>query len=147
MLIFNNKLYLIKNYLVKKSNIKSYNIKSKLNLILIFIKLTLIEIQNIIYKKLILVGVGYKIIEINNLFKKILLFKFGLSHSVYFKVTDSILLSCFKFNQIFIASNSFYKTNAVAADIKNLKLPDVYQAKGFKYQNETIRLKSVKKFK
>lgn len=148
LLIVCNKIYLIKNYFYKAENYKNNVVKSKLTMFSIVIKLFLIEIQTKIYKKLILIGVGYKIAQVTtHLQKKILLFKFGLSHFIYLKIKDTNSILCPNFNQIFIFSNSFYKTKNLSAKLRHLNIPDVFKGKGFKYRFQSLVFKNQKKSK
>lgn len=144
-LILKNKISIINNFIIENSKNTKYKLKSQKNILNVIIKLFLIEIENNVYKKLNLIGVGYKVQEITKYNKKILLFKFGLSHFIYFNIINSIFIFCLKTIKIFVNSFSFYNLQQFSGLIKSLKYPEPYKGKGVRYSNEKIILKLGKK--
>lgn len=147
LLLLKNKFFIIVNLLntnVSKTIDKSIKMEQKL--FYNKIRLSIIEITNRLYKKLNLVGVGYKVFKTKNYINnEILLFKLGFSHFVFMKINkNKIDLFCLKNTKLFI-TGSFFKLNQVSAIIKSLKKPEVYKGKGIRFQNEQIILKQVKK--
>lgn len=109
------------------------------------INLFLVEVENKIYHKLNITGVGYKVLELDHFDNKILFFRLGFSHFIYFKVTKNILIFCSKSVQIFVKGDSFQKVKRTTALIKSLKKPEPYKGKGISYYNEIKKLKPGKK--
>jgi ribosomal protein L6P/L9E len=147
--ISNNHKYLTvtdKFFINKISNVEKKNYKSiqglTTSLIKQIIKNTLIKTC----KKLNLVGIGYKCFILNYLnHKKILHFRLGYSHNVYFKLLNNIEVECIKNTKLFLFGDSYQNILQLAALIKSYKTPDVYKGKGILYSNENIKLKKGKK--
>jgi len=97
------------------------------------------------YIKLFLKGLGFriKLININN--DRYLEFKLGFSHVILLKVTSKNILTSVKKNALIISG--FLKTEVgnLANRIYNLRTPNVYTGKGFRYKRVFIKLKEVKK--
>lgn len=109
------------------------------------IKLLLTEIENTFYKKLKLVGVGFKITDIENEKIKLLSFKLGFSHFIYTKIDFNLSFLCLKNTQLFIFGNSFKHISDQTATIRSFKKPEPYKGKGILYELEKIKLKEGKK--
>ena len=109
------------------------------------IKQAVIEVTYILYNKLNLVGVGYRVFAHEKLSNQIYL-KLGYSHLVYFKIPKDLNSFCQKFTKLFLFGNcSFDSLTHTAAQIRNCKLPEPYKGKGILYNQEKIVLKKVKK--
>lgn len=109
------------------------------------IKQMLIEITYVLYHKLNLVGVGYRVFPYEQLDNQ-LYFKLGFSHLIYFKVSDSLKTHCQKFTKLFLFGNcSFDNLTQTAAQIRAFKCPEPYKGKGILYDQEKIILKKGKK--
>lgn len=123
----------------------SKNTRKKLNnlkkTIMSLLKQFLIELQGVLYGKLTLVGVGFKVFKTN--YNKILLFKLGFSHSIYFKLNFNIYI--LKSTKIFIIGNFYQKIINLLGIVKLLKIPEPYKGKGILVFNEKIKLKLGKK--
>jgi len=93
-------------------------------------------------KKLVLRGLGYKmtLTDFN-----ILKFKLGFSHLIDVKVPLNKIFVKIRKNRIFLKSfdNSFLGN--FCQKIKTLKLPNVYNRKGFKLRRKKIKYKTFKK--
>ena len=112
------------------------------------IKQALIEVSVITYKKLKLVGVGYKVFEpemANNLNFKLLQLKLGYSHSLYYKIPNDLTIKTTQSTKLFISGYNFLKLSQTASILRNCKIPDPYKGKGIVYANEIITLKEGKK--
>ena len=60
------------------------------------IKQLILEISVSLYKKLNLVGVGYRVFFIEILNNQLLNFKFGYSHQIYFKIPNNLMFIVLK---------------------------------------------------
>jgi large subunit ribosomal protein L6 len=101
----------------------------------------LIEIKVKLYGRLKLVGIGYKVFKTN--YKRILMFKLGYSHPLYFKLDfDNCIVKSVK---LFIVGNSYENLMKISALIKMLRLPEPYNGKGILYDFEKIKIKVGKK--
>lgn len=103
------------------------------------------EISFVFSKKLIFVGVGYKTFPIELFKNNILHFKLGYSHQIYFKISNTLNVFCFKATTIFISGNSYQEVSQVSALIRSYKYPEPYKGKGILYENEKIAIKEGKK--
>ena len=109
------------------------------------IKILISETRNIIYKRLKIVGVGYRGFQVEKYEKQLLLFKFGYSHPIYFKIPKNLGVFCLKFTKLFIYGNSYQNINLTASILKKNRLPEPYKGKGILYENEKITIKQGKK--
>lgn len=109
------------------------------------IKLILIEISNILYKKLTLVGVGYRAFIAENTINQVIL-KLGYSHLIYQKIPPKLSIFCLKFTKIFIfGKTSYTNLTQTIASIRQCKVPEPYKGKGILHHQENIVLKKGKK--
>lgn len=90
-------------------------------------------------KQLEVNGVGYRVSGSGQSITLAL----GFSHTIDFKAPDDIQLDV-KQNIITITGISKQSVGQVAADIRALKKPEPYKAKGIKYMDEQIRRKAGK---
>ena len=105
----------------------------------------IIETSVSLHQKLKLVGIGYRAFVVDNFENKILLFKLGYSHCLYFKIPPKIKIFCLKTTKLFIFGNSYKNVTQAASLIRSYKKPDPYKGKGILYNNEKIKLKEGKK--
>jgi len=109
------------------------------------LKQILIETTYVLYHKLNLVGVGYRVFPYEQLNNQ-LYFKLGFSHLIYFKVSNSIKTHCQKFTKLFLFGNcSFDNLTQTAAQIRAFKRPEPYKGKGILHDQEKVALKKGKK--
>lgn len=109
------------------------------------IKQMLIETTYVLYHKLNLVGVGYRVFPYEKLDNQ-LYFKLGFSHLIYFKVSNSLKTHCQKFTKLFLFGNcSFDNLTQTAAQIRAFKRPEPYKGKGILHDQEKVILKKGKK--
>ena len=98
------------------------------------------------YKKLKLVGVGYKVFcDQNNLNQNFLNLKLGYSHSIYYKIPSNIKINIHQSVKLFLSSYCKFNLSQSASMIRSLKKPEPYKGKGILYSNEKIKLKEGKK--
>ena len=109
------------------------------------IKQLIIETWALVYQQLKFIGLGFWVFNNNNLKKKLLLFKIGYSHFLYFKTVFNVNLFTFKTTELFIYGRSFQIVKQISSLIKQLKKPDFYKGKGIFYNNENLNLKTKKK--
>ena len=89
-------------------------------------------------KDLEIVGVGYKA-EVKG---KTVVFSLGYSHPVNFPIPDGIAIALdAKAGKITVSGADRQQVGQTAAEIRKLRVPDPYKAKGIKYANEVIRRK------
>lgn len=89
-------------------------------------------------RELEIVGVGYKA-EVRG---KSLLFTLGYSHPIDFPIPEGINVGLdAKAGKLTVSGADRQKVGQTAAEIRQLRVPDPYKAKGIKYANEVIRRK------
>jgi large subunit ribosomal protein L6 len=89
-------------------------------------------------KDLEIVGVGYKA-EVKG---KSVVFALGYSHPINFAIPDGISVALdAKAGKLTITGADRQKVGQTAAEIRSLRVPDPYKAKGIKYSSEIIRRK------
>lgn len=131
--------------LINLSNNKKKNISALRGTTTAIIKQLILETSSILYQKLKLIGVGYKVFERETLNNKILMFRLGYSHPIFFKTTENLKFYCLKFTKLFIYGNSYQNITQAASLIKSHRAPEPYKGKGILYSNEIIKLKKGKK--
>lgn len=88
-------------------------------------------------KQLEVVGVGYR----GDVKGREIHFALGYSHPVIFPIPEGIEVEIDKKNNITIEGADRQKVGQVAAEIRRLRPPDPYKAKGIRYRGEAIRRK------
>jgi large subunit ribosomal protein L6 len=89
-------------------------------------------------RELEIVGVGYKA-EVKG---KSVVFALGYSHPINFAIPEGIAVALdAKAGKLTITGADRQKVGQTAAEIRKLRVPDPYKAKGIKYANEVIRRK------
>lgn len=139
------------NYLIvtdlfynKNSNKYKNTYKSLQGTTVSLIKKAFLDVSVLTYKKLQLVGVGYKVFE-NNLHKQLLHFKLGYSHSIYYKIPEGVKIKLLQSTKLFIYGFNSKLVSQTASFIRQFKIPEPYKGKGIRYSNETVMLKPGKK--
>jgi large subunit ribosomal protein L6 len=85
-----------------------------------------------------IVGVGYKA-EVKG---KTIVFTLGYSHPINFPIPEGIAVALdAKAGKLSISGADKQKVGETAAEIRKLRVPDPYKAKGIKYADEVIRRK------
>lgn len=109
-------------------------------------KHAVIEINYKLYQKLKLIGVGYRVFQMEEPINKHVYFKLGYSHLIFFKLPYSIQTFSIKFVKLFIYGNVSYESlTNTASLIRKFKKPEPYKGKGILNYNETVILKRGKK--
>ena len=89
-------------------------------------------------RELDIVGVGFRA-EVKG---KTVQFALGYSHPILFPIPEGISIAIDpKANRITVSGIDKQKVGQTAAEIRSLRVPDPYKAKGIKYADETIRRK------
>jgi large subunit ribosomal protein L6 len=89
-------------------------------------------------KELEIVGVGYKA-EVRG---KAVVFSLGYSHPIEFPIPEGIAIALdAKAGKITVTGADRQRVGQTAAEIRKLRIPDPYKAKGIKYAEEVIRRK------
>jgi len=88
-------------------------------------------------KSLDVVGVGYRA-EVKG---KTLQMALGYSHPVVFAIPQGVDVAVEKNNRITVSGADRQQVGQVAAEIRNLRPPDIYKGKGVRYSDERLRLK------
>jgi len=109
------------------------------------IKQLILETSYIYYQKLKLVGIGYRIFDVENYPNKLLLIKLGYSHPIFFKIPSKLKFFCLKRTKLFIFGNGYQSITNTAAILRSYKKPEPYKGKGILYESEKIILKEGKK--
>jgi len=129
--------------------LNSYNIRKKVRILQsktrTLIKKSILEVTRRSYKKLKLIGVGFKLNYISNQYCNLLKLDLGFSHSVYYKVPNGIFVIVTSPTNFIIYGNSIDLVAAVSSKIRQLKLPEPYKGKGILYDSEDVVLKEVRK--
>lgn len=125
-------------------NNKRKKLKSLQGINSALIKQCLIEISILLYQKLKFIGVGYRVFSVNNFNNKLLLFKLGYSHFLYFKLLKNFKYFNLKMTKLFIFGHSYQNITQIASVIRSYKKPEPYKGKGILYDTEKIMLKKGK---
>jgi large subunit ribosomal protein L6 len=129
----------------KVSNNEKKKLKAMRGTTISLIKQAILETSSLLYKKLKLIGIGYKVFENENFNGKLLFLKLGYSHPIYFKIPNKLKIFCLKSTKLFIYGNSYQEISQTASTIRHYKKPEPYKGKGILYETEKIILKENKK--
>ena len=129
----------------KISNNKRKLIKATQGRVSALIKQLIVELSTTVYQKLKFVGIGFKMFNVDDQIDKLIMFKLGLSHVIYFKIPDQLNYFCLKANKLFIYGSLYQEVTQTSALIRSYKYPDPYKGKGILYWDEKIKLKEGKK--
>lgn len=105
---------------------------------------SLLDVSKKSYKKLKLVGVGFKLNHLSVGSINLLKFELGFSHSFYLKIPKDILVTVTSSTK-FIVSGRVNEVTAFCSRIRKLRPIDSYKGKGILYENEKVQLKVVNK--
>jgi large subunit ribosomal protein L6 len=145
LLLLKNSIIVTKIPFSKMSSNEKKTLKSIRVTTIALIKQILLEFSVLLFNKLKLVGVGYRVFPIEIFNNQLLHFKLGYSHQIYFKIPEHLNISCIKSTKLFIFGTSYQFVNQVAATIRSYKVPELYKGKGILYETEKITLKEGKK--
>lgn len=130
---------------LKISNKQKKNINALKGTTLAIIKQVILETSYLLYQKLKFIGIGYRTFDVDSFENKLLLFRLGYSHPIFFKISEEARIFCLKRIKLFIYGNSYQNITQTAALIRSYKKPEPYKGKGILYENEKINLKEGKK--
>lgn len=88
-------------------------------------------------KELEIEGIGYRA----QMEKGVLVLQLGFSHPVRFQVPEGVELKVEGANRIIVSGIDRQKVGQAAANIRQLRRPDVYKGKGIRYKGEVLRKK------
>jgi large subunit ribosomal protein L6 len=138
------KISSISNYPI--SNKEKKKLKSLRGTTVSLIKHKLVETSIVLQKKLKIHGVGYRVTPYENIKdNKLLTFKLGYSHLIYFQIPAKLKIFCFNKTKLCIFGTHFQLICQISAKIRSYKKPEPYKGKGILYENEKIILKEGKK--
>lgn len=120
-------------------------IKALQNTTIAQIRHLIIESSTTIFKKLKIIGVGYRADITNADNKKLLTLKLGFSHAVYVQIPNNLSLKCINKTKFYIFGDSYREVSLFSSLIRAKKLPDTYKGKGIRYEDEIKVLKEGKK--
>ena len=131
---------------IKNNNIVFYAIDSKKKKIYILnsIREFINNKINLYYKKIILIGVGYRFNIIKNT-GSILKLNLGYSHPIYIKIPSDISIFYINPTTIYLSSFDYLKLNNISNYIKKFRIPEPYKGKGIKFEYDFIKIKEGKK--
>lgn len=114
------------------------------------IKNCMVEVQNTFYRKLKLVGVGYRLLSgvpaNSNESSTNFTLKLGYSHLIHCKLPQGVQVFCRRFiYPTFFGDTSAELLNQTIAKIRRLRKPEPYKGKGILYLEEKIDIKQGKK--
>lgn len=98
----------------------------------------------LIYKKLILSGVGYKV-DTAKKTKKLLELKLGCSHPIFIKAPEGVKFICPKPSLLYILGTDLNKIDNLIHAIRKYRTPDPYIGKGVIHEYEVVKLKEGKR--
>lgn len=115
------------------------------NNLILDINKTLSNLDNLFKKKLLFFGIGFRCwtYKKDNLFEYIVL-KIGFSRDICVKMPLTIKAISLKPTLILFKSFNKTELNQFVAFLRSLKVPDSYKGKGIQYINEKIHLKAGK---
>ena len=138
-------LHSYKTRITPLSNKDKKTTKSLRGTTVALIKQAFLEVSTTICKKLNLVGVGYKVFPVETELGNLIHLKLGYSHSLYFKIPETVNIKCYKADKLFISGHDLSLVAQTAALIRSCKVPEPYKGKGIVYSTEIIKLKEGKK--
>ena len=127
------------------SNIEKKKIKILQNTTAVQIKYMLIESSMLVYKKLKIVGVGYRTEFSENFNENLLTLKLGYSHNTYIKTLENLIIKCLTKTKLCIFGSSYKDVSQFSALVRSNKKPEPYKGKGILYENENVKIKEGKK--
>ena len=93
------------------------------------------------YKRLNLVGVGYRILMNDEKICTNFTLKLGFSHLIYYNLPDALTVHSTKYNKLTLFGLSGTTLSQTTATLRSLKKPEPYKGKGILYQSEKVHLK------
>jgi len=133
---------LYKDTIELKTLVKNSKAESLKTLLLDEINNKLDVLNNVLRKKLVLFGIGFRSwsYKINGSSSH-LIFKIGFSRDISVEIPKSIIAVSLKPTLILLKSVHKSKLSQFVSFLRSLKRPDAYKGKGVQYVNEIIKLK------
>ena len=136
----------LKKTFKKVSNNEKKRLKVLQGTFLAILKQVFYDVSILSFKKLKLIGVGYKVFLIKVFNKTLLKLKVGYSHDIFYRIPDNFNTICLKSNsKIYISGNFYQHIAQVVAQIRSYKIPEPYKGKGILHDNEQLTIKEGKK--
>ncbi|ADV33608.1 50S ribosomal protein L6 [Candidatus Blochmanniella vafra str. BVAF] len=130
------------NIIVYTTKFKHVNHKALVGTISSLINGMFIGVRLGFFKKLQLVGIGYRAaIKKGNVISLIV----GLSHPVNYIIPVGVNAQCVNQTEIILNSANKQLIGQVAADLRAIKPPEPFKGKGIRFSNEIVRHKDAKK--
>ena len=133
--------FYINNILVLSCTFRKKSFKSIFNTIIINIKNCFIGVSLGYQKKILIIGIGYKVKKENDFLE----FSLGFSHTVRFRVPVGITIDILSSTEFIVKGVCKQSVGQIASDIRAIKCPDSYKGKGIRYFGEEFKLKAIKK--
>lgn len=92
-------------------------------------------------KRIIILGIGYKVKSEKNFLE----FYLGFSHTVRFEIPKGISITLLNSTEFVIKGVCKQYVGQIAANIRAIRPPDSYKGKGIRYFGEECKLKVIKK--
>ena len=122
----------------------SFNLKV-LNAFILLLNKNLTLLKFPFYIKMFLKGLGYKIKIIKLGLESFLEFKLGYSNLIFLKIPSSSVVVTLKKTSLILSGFGKVEIGNFANQIYNLRRPNVYTSKGFRYKRQRLQLKDIKK--
>lgn len=129
----------------QSSNAERKKIRMFQNTTVSQIKYMIIESSILLYKKLMIIGVGYRTNFTEDFQQNLLTFKLGYSHFIYVQKISNLIINCLTKTKLCIYGSSYANVCHLAARIRNNRIPDPYKSKGVLYEHEKVEIKKGKK--
>ena len=127
------------------SNKEKKKLKAMQGTMAALLKQLITEVSTSVSQKLIFIGMGYRINNIDTFNNDVIIFKLGYSHLFYFKVPTNLIVACLKKTKLGIFGYSCKSVFQTAALIRSCRAPEFYKGKGILYDNETVIIRERKK--
>lgn len=148
---FNNSFYIqmplnIKVALNEDNLFCFYSFNSKLlNAFILLLNKNLTLLKFPFFIKLFLKGLGYKIKMVKLGLEFFLECKLGYSNLIFLKIPSSSIVVTLKKTSLILSGFCKVEIGNFANQIYNLRRPNVYTSKGFRYKRQRLQLKDIKK--
>lgn len=122
----------------------SFNLKL-LNVFILLLNKNLSLLKFPFFIKLFLKGLGYKIKMVKVGLESFLECKLGYSNLIFLKIPSSSIVVTLKKTSLILSGFCKVEIGNFANQIYNLRRPNVYTSKGFRYKRQRLQLKAIKK--
>jgi ribosomal protein L6P/L9E len=122
----------------------SFNLKV-LNAFIILLKKKITLLKFPFFIKLFLKGLGYKLKSVKLGLESFLECKLGYSNLIFLKIPSNSIVVTLKKTSLVLSGFCKVEIGNFANQIYNLRPPNVYTSKGFRYKRQRVQLKAIKK--